>query len=138
MSQVATTIAGIQNTIGNKIINKNSQPQYCQVTVITGQNSSDDVLHDRKMEPLPVDFGHKSFGFLPTSPLQIYTGDPVYWENMPDLIKVHKLIQETRLPNLLKCPIPVQSALNELESFFMQLLGSADMCFITLWLPSRF
>ena len=77
------------------------------------------MLHDRKMEPLPVDFGDKGFGFLPTSPLQIYTGDPVYWKNIPDLIKAHKLIIETRLPYFLKCPIPVQSALNGLESFFM-------------------
>ena len=33
------------------------------------------------------------FGFNPTGPLKLYTGDPVYYEKIPDIIKTHRMIR---------------------------------------------
>ena len=57
--------------------------------------------------------GHNlQFGFLPSEILQLYTGDPVYYEKIPDIISTHFMIKESGLPNFLKCRIPVASKLN--------------------------
>ena len=55
--------------------------------------------------------GHK-YGFLPLSPLRIYTGDPTYYESIPDIIKLHHLVRSSSTPNYLKCRIPLQTQLN--------------------------
>ena len=57
--------------------------------------------------------GHNlQFGFLPSKTSQLYTGDPVYYEKIPDIISTHFMIKESGLPNFLKCRIPVTSKLN--------------------------
>ena len=33
------------------------------------------------------------------SPLAIYTGDPKYWETIPDIIQMYTIIKQTGLPN---------------------------------------
>ena len=58
------------------------------------------LMHGRDTEPTSID------------QWQPYTGDPVYWKTIPDLIKAHKLITETGLQNFLKCRILFQSGLN--------------------------
>ena len=41
----------------------------------------------------------------------MYTGDPVYYEKIPDIIKTHRTIRDSGCPNFLKCRIPVTSNL---------------------------
>ena len=53
----------------------------------------------------------QSFGFNPTGPLKLYTGDPVYYDKIPDIIKTHRMIRDSSCPNFLKCRIPVTSNL---------------------------
>ena len=53
----------------------------------------------------------QSFGFNPTGPLKLYTGDPVYYDKIPDIIKTHRMIRDSGCPNFLKCRIPVTSNL---------------------------
>ena len=57
--------------------------------------------------------GHNlQFGFLPSETLQLYTGNPAYYEKIPGIISTHFMIKESGLPNFLKCRIPVVSKLN--------------------------
>ena len=51
------------------------------------------------------------FGFIPITPLQEYHGPPIHWQTIPDMLKAHKIITESRLPNFMKCRIPVQTHL---------------------------
>ena len=30
---------------------------------------------------------------------KIYTSNPTYWENIPDIIQIHKRVRQTGLPN---------------------------------------
>ena len=39
------------------------------------------------------------FGCVPLSPLRLFTGDPTYWEQIPDILSAHKMIRESGLPN---------------------------------------
>ena len=41
------------------------------------------------------------FGCVPLSPIKLFTGDPTYWENIPDIITAHKLIRQSGIPNFL-------------------------------------
>ena len=52
------------------------------------------------------------FGFMPAETLQLYTGDPVYYQTIPDIISTHLVIRNSGLPNSEKCRIPVASKLN--------------------------
>ena len=47
------------------------------------------------------------FWFYTSQSLAIYTGDPKYWETIPDIIEMHRLIKQTGLPNYLGARIPV-------------------------------
>ena len=51
------------------------------------------------------------FGFVPEPDLKLYTGDPVYWDKVPDIMEAHHIIGESGLPNHLKCRTPVMSTL---------------------------
>ena len=51
------------------------------------------------------------FGFIPMSPLEIYTGNPIYWETISEVIEMHRLIKQTGLPNYLGVCIPVPTQL---------------------------
>ena len=55
---------------------------------------------------------NSGFGFLPLEPLRLYTGDPVYYQTIPDIISTHLRIKNSGFPNFLKCRIPVESKLN--------------------------
>ena len=55
---------------------------------------------------------HQPFGFTPVGPLKLYTGDPVYYDTIPDIIRTHRLVRDSGLPNFLKCRIPLKSNLN--------------------------
>ena len=46
------------------------------------------------------------YGFIPVSPLQLYTGDPTYCQNIPDIIRLHKIVAQSGIPNF-GCQIPV-------------------------------
>ena len=52
------------------------------------------------------------YGFIPVSSLRLYTGDPTYYQNIRDIIQLHKIVSCSGLPNYLGCRIPVQSQLN--------------------------
>ena len=52
------------------------------------------------------------FGCVPLSPLRLFTGDPMYGEQIPDIISAHKLIRDSGLPNFWVLRIPVHAQLN--------------------------
>ena len=52
------------------------------------------------------------FGCIPLSDFQLYSGPPVTWESVPDIITAHNLIRASGVPNFLGHRIPVTSALN--------------------------
>ena len=52
------------------------------------------------------------FGCVPLSSLRLFTGDPTYCEQIPDIISAHKLIRASGLPNFLGLRIPVHTQLN--------------------------
>ena len=52
------------------------------------------------------------FGFISKAPLQVYTGELVHWQDIPNSIEAHLLIKATKMPNYMKCHISVQSGLN--------------------------
>ena len=53
----------------------------------------------------------EGYGFIPVSPLQLYTGDPTYYQNIPDIIRLHRIVSQSGKPNYLGCRIPVKSQL---------------------------
>ena len=52
-----------------------------------------------------------TFGFIPLSPLAVYTGDHKHWDFELDIIQMHHIIKQTGLPNFLGARIPVPSQL---------------------------
>ena len=110
-SQVTSTSSVSHKTIQDTGISTKLKPQYSSPVLNIGQLDDNDVMPSQTSNSA-LHSHQSAFGFLPTSPLKIYTGDPVYWETIPDLIKAHKLIRQSGLPNFLKCRIPVQSGLN--------------------------
>ena len=54
----------------------------------------------------------EGYGFIPVSPLRLYTGDPTYYQNIPDIICLQKIVSQSGKPNYLGCRIPVNSQLN--------------------------
>ena len=110
-SQVTSTSLDSHTTIQNIGISTKLKPQYSNSVLNIAHCDGNDVMPSQNIKSSP-DVHQPTFGFLPTSPLKIYTGDPAYWETILDLIKAHKLIRQSGLPNFLKCRIPVQSGLN--------------------------
>ena len=53
-----------------------------------------------------------TFGFIPKAPLQVYTGEVVHWQDIPNRLEAHHIIKATKMSNYMKCRIPVQSGLN--------------------------
>ena len=49
---------------------------------------------------------HLQFGFIPKGPLHLYTGTPVVWQSIPDIIQAHFMVKASGLPNYLACRIP--------------------------------
>ena len=39
------------------------------------------------------------FGCIPLSPITLFTGDPTYWEKIPDIITAHELIRQSGVAN---------------------------------------
>ena len=72
----------------------------CMMGVANESNHSNSVVHNLQ------------FGFLPSETLKLYTGDPVYYEQIPDIISTYFMIKESGLPNFLQGCIPVTSNLN--------------------------
>ena len=50
-----------------------------------------------------------TFGYVPLTDLKIYTGPPVKWDVVPDIIQAHNLVRNSGVPNFLKCRIPVET-----------------------------
>ena len=77
------------------------------------RNSCDNTDQVQSMARVIDDTKKKlQFGFMPAETLQLYTGDPVYYQTIPDIISTHLMIRNSGLPNFLKCHIPVTSKLN--------------------------
>ena len=74
---------------------------------------------------------HQSFGFNPTGPLKLYTGDPVYYETIPDIIKTHRTVRNSGYPNFLKCRIPLSSNL-KIENWRLYLAEYWDQQIVDL------
>ena len=51
------------------------------------------------------------FGCVPLSSITLFTGDPTYWETIPDIITTHKMIRQSGVPNFLGLRIPVNTQL---------------------------
>ena len=51
-----------------------------------------------------------AFGCLPLSTIKLFTGDPTYYDKIPDIIETHRLVRQSGVPNFLglRIPIPTQ------------------------------
>ena len=76
-------------------------------------------------------FNHDSFGFNPLGTLKLYTGDPVYYETIPDIIKTHIMVQNSGCLNVLKCLVSVDSNLN-IENWKFHLVKYWDQQIVDL------
>ena len=70
-------------------------------------NSCDNVTHISGTRGAENDSNHLNsvvhklqFGFLPSETLKLYTGDPVYYAQIPDIITTHLMVKESGLPML--------------------------------------
>ena len=54
----------------------------------------------------------EAFSFIPLTPLKIYNGDPVNYEQIPDIIQTHIIVRQSGVPNFLGARIPVTYQLN--------------------------
>ena len=96
--------------IGEQILSRNSEPQYIDPTLESCIEN--EVISHTDGKP---DIGRpvaNTFGFIPKAPLQVYTGEVVHWQDIPNTLEAHQLIKATKIPNYMKCRIPVQSGLN--------------------------
>ena len=71
------------------------------------------------------------FGCIPLSPITLFTGDPTYWEQIPDIITAHKLIRQSGVPNFFGLRIPVSTQL-KVEAWRHHLTGYSDQQLIDL------
>ena len=71
------------------------------------------------------------FGCVPLSPITLFSGDPTYWERIPDIITAHKLIRQSGVPNFLGLRIPVSTQL-KVEAWRHHLMGYWDQQLIDL------
>ena len=80
-----------------------------------------------------------TFGFCPLTRLQLYKGDPVYWDCNCTDFEAHSVIRDSDKPNFLPCRIPVNSQLS--TSKWLSYLSDYWMSvgrFIGIWLPLDF
>ena len=65
--------------------------------------------HNKVLQKAQEQIG-TAFGCLPLSTIKLFTGDPTYYENIPDIIQIHKLVKQSGVPNFLglRIPIPTQ------------------------------
>ena len=51
-----------------------------------------------------------AFGCLPLSTIKLFTGEPTYYDKIPDIIQTHRLVRQSGVPNFLglRIPIPTQ------------------------------
>ena len=59
---------------------------------------------------LPENGNH--FGFIPLTALKTYNGNPVHYDQIPDIITAHNIVTKTGLPNFLGARIPIASQLH--------------------------
>ena len=85
--------------------------QYQQMTLEPSITLGDVISHDHVLEQLELK-QTKDFGFIPKSPLKLYAGSPVIWNELPDILQAHTLVKASKLPNYMGCRIPVNSGLN--------------------------
>ena len=52
------------------------------------------------------------FGFIPLTSLKKYNGNPVHYDQIPDIITAHYIVTKTGLPNFLGARIPIASQLH--------------------------
>ena len=109
------TLAGefsMHRPIGEQILSRNSEPHYIDPIFESCVTSENEVISHTNGKP---DIGKtvaNTFGFIPKAPLQVYTGEVVHWQDIPNTLEAHQLIKATKIPNYMKCRIPVQSGLN--------------------------
>ena len=78
--------------------------QYCSLNSIneSGQvQNTCDMVHRNGVHT-------DQFGFIPKGPLEVYDGNPVPWNSVPDIIRTHLMCG---IPNYLGCTISVLSNL---------------------------
>ena len=49
----------------------------------------------------------EDFGFIPLTAIKVYNADPIHYDQLPDIITAHKLVQQTGFPRS-----PIASQLN--------------------------
>ena len=52
------------------------------------------------------------FSYIPLNDLKLYTGPPVHWKVVPDILQAHKIVRSSGVPNFLNAIIPVVTQLN--------------------------
>ena len=52
-----------------------------------------------------------TFRCIPLTPITVYLGPLKVWQTVPTVLKAHKMIQDTGIPNFLGLQIPVKNKL---------------------------
>ena len=105
--EVINHACGTEANASERIPERNGQrTPACHVAYTTDEEGLCQEYHRCKEQ------NGVEFGCVPLSPVRLFTGDPTYWNDIPDIISAHKLIRDSGLPNFLGCRIPVRSQLN--------------------------
>ena len=83
--------------ISKQVLTRNSEPQYVDPIIESCISCEDEALSHIDMKPDNSKLVANIFGFIPKSPTPT---------------EAHQLIKDTKMPNYMKCYIPVQSGLN--------------------------
>ena len=90
---------------------ENLEPQYQEMTLEPSTDLESTALYDHMFDQSESKQS-KVFGFIPKSPLKLYAGPQVTWNEIPDIFQAHTLVKASNLPNYMGCRIPVTSGLN--------------------------
>ena len=102
----------MRRTIDKQLLSRNSEPQYIDPIIEFCLSNKNEVMAHTDMKPGNSKLVANIFGFIPKAPLQVYTGEVVHWQDIPNSLEAHQLIKAIKMPNYMKCRIAVQSGLN--------------------------
>ena len=98
--------------IGKQMLSRNLEPQYTYPIIESSLSNENDVIVHTDMRLDNSKLALNTFGFIPTVPLQVYTGEVVHCQHTPSSLEARHIIRATKMPNYMQCHIPVQSGIN--------------------------
>ena len=100
------------NQVKRKVNNYRERPTHSNTVIVS--DTSDCQGHQSCREEYQCCEAQNGvrYGAVHPSLIKFFTGEPTYWENIPDIIQAHCLIRQSGLPNFLGLRIPVYTQLN--------------------------